>query len=49
MAGNTAKQTELEALAENIRTDILDLLWCNQCQAFETRAVSPAPVLLSIM
>ncbi len=41
LAGNDAKADELDELAEAIRKDILDHLWCDKCKFFETRAVSP--------
>lgn len=41
LAGNDEKADEMTALAEEIRHDILDYLWCDKCKFFETRAVSP--------
>ncbi len=41
LAGKTEKAAEMDALAEAIRGDILDYLWCDRCKFFETRAVLP--------
>ena len=41
LAGNTEKAGEMKALAEKIQEAILTELWCEQDQAFETRAVNP--------
>ncbi len=41
LAGNEKKAAEMTELAEAIRHDILDYLWCDKCRFFETRAVAP--------
>ena len=40
MIGNNSKATELSSLSSEIQKEILDNLWCNKDQAFETRAVN---------
>lgn len=47
MLGNIEKSEEMKTLAENIQSDILEYLWCDQCQKFETRAVSPTSSFVS--
>ncbi len=41
LAGEAEKAAEMDTLAEAIRGDILDYLWCDKCKFFETRAVEP--------
>ena len=41
MLGDTEKATYYNELANKIQTDVLELLWCEECQKFETYGVSP--------
>lgn len=41
LTGNTEKAKELSDLAEEVRSDILEYLWCDLDETFETCAVSP--------
>lgn len=45
LLGNTDKESELRDLADNIQEDILKVLWCEQCQKFETYGVNPTKTL----
>ncbi len=39
--GDTKQATVYRELADKIQTDVLELMWCEQCQKFETYAVRP--------
>lgn len=41
LTGDSEKGQVAQTLADNIQKDILDFLWCEQDQTFETRAVKP--------
>ena len=41
MLGDSENATYYRNLADKIQKDILELLWCEECQKFETYAVSP--------
>ncbi len=43
--GNTEKAEEMQALADSIQEDVLNVLWCEQCNKFETYGVSPTRTL----
>lgn len=45
LTGNTEKSEELKGLADSIQEDVLSLLWCEQCQKFETYGVRPTRTL----
>lgn len=45
MLGNTEKAEEMQELADSIREDVLNVLWCEKCQKFETYGVSPTKTL----
>ena len=39
--GNTEQAKYYRDLADKIKADVLDLMWCEECQKFETYAVRP--------
>ena len=43
--GDTANATYYRELADKIQGDVLELLWCEECQKFETYGVSPTKTL----
>lgn len=45
MLGNTEKAEEMKTLADSIQEDVLNVLWCEECQKFETYGVSPTRTL----
>ena len=45
LTGNTEKAGELKELADSIQEDVLNLLWCEECQKFETYGVNPTRTL----
>ena len=40
--GNTEQAKYYRDLADKIKADVLELMWCEECQKFETYAVRPA-------
>lgn len=45
LLGNEAASEEYSTLADSIQEDVLNVLWCEQCQKFETYGVSPTQEL----
>ncbi|MCD7831439.1 MAG: Ig-like domain-containing protein [Firmicutes bacterium] len=41
LSGEDKKAGEMNSLAEEIKSDILEYLWCRKCKKFETRTVEP--------
>ena len=39
--GDTANAEKYRTLADKIKADVLELMWCEKCKKFETYAVSP--------